>query len=68
MDTGAELRKSEYRVCVLFLKNGFFYVFILERESESTSKGREGAEGEGEADSPLSREPYMGLDSRTSGS
>ena len=34
---------------------------------ESTGRGR-GAEGEGEAGSPLSREPDVGLDPRTPGS
>jgi len=38
----------------------------LEREKESMNGG--GVEGEGEADSPLSREPDVGLDPRTLGS
>ena len=37
---------------------------MREREREHTSKGGV-AEGEGEADSPLSREPNVGLDPRT---
>ena len=45
---------------------GFFLDFIhsSEREREK-AQVRRGAEGEGEADSPLSTEPDMGLDSKT---
>ena len=46
-----------------------FYLFMCVREKEHTSVGRSkgGTEGkeEGEADSPLNREPSAGLDPRT---
>ena len=42
-------------------KKDFIY---LRGESKQARAGRE-AEGEGEADSPLSREPYSGLNLRT---
>ena len=49
----------------------FIYLFETERERERAhTRGGEwgGAEGEGEADSPLSREADVGLDPRTLGS
>ena len=42
-------------------------IYLRERERKST-RGRGGAEGEGAADFPLSREPQMELDPRTLGS
>ena len=45
----------------------FLKIFIYLRWRDSTQVGG-GAEGEGEADSPLSKEPYAGLDLRTWGS
>ena len=45
----------------------FFKDFIYLRETEH-AQAEEGAEGEGEADSPLSREPDAGLYPRTLGS
>ena len=47
-----------------FFKKDFIYVY--DRERALTSRGL--AEGEGEAGSPLSREPDVGLDPRTLGS
>ena len=47
---------------LLFFK--IFYLFIYLREREIKQEW-EGAEGEGEADSPLSSEPDAGLDIRT---
>ena len=42
---------------------------MRERDREISDMHKEGAaEGEGEADSPLSREPNVGLDPRTPGS
>ena len=54
----------------VFLKSNlaiyFFtdFIYFLERETERV-RGWGGAEGEGETDSPLSREPDAGLNSRT---
>ena len=49
--------------------NAFFkdFIYLVETKREQTHKGkREGrAEGEGEADSPLSKEPDAGLNPRT---
>ena len=42
-----------------------FYLFDTERDRQ---RAQAGGVGEGEAGSPLSREPNMGLDSRTPGS
>ena len=39
-----------------------YLIYLTEREKERAQAGRE---GEGEADSPLSREPDLGLDPRT---
>ena len=47
----------------LFFKKNI-YLFIWERGRERAQVG-EGAEGEGEADFPLSREPDAGLDPKT---
>jgi len=46
----------------------FFKDFIYSFDRESTQEAGRTAEGEGEAGSPLSREPYAGLDPRTLGS
>ena len=45
----------------------FLRFYLFERERESRQAG-EAAEGEGEAGSPLSREPDVGLDPTTLGS
>ena len=44
------------------------YVFERERASERHTQAGEEAEEEGEADSPLSRKPDMGLNPKTLGS
>ena len=52
---------------VLFMapkKLSFIFYYLFEREQERDG----GQQGEGEADSPLSREPYVGLDPMTPGS
>lgn len=41
------------------------FIFLLDTEREQAKAGEHQEEGEGEADSLLSREPYMELDSRT---
>ena len=46
----------------LFLKILFIYLREIEKR-----RGEQGEEGEGEAESPLSREPDAGLDPRTLG-
>jgi len=46
----------------LFFKD-FIYLFEREHEKRGDSEGE--AEEEGEADSPLSKEPNVGLDPRT---
>ena len=51
-------------IFILFFKD---FIYLRERATESTQIGGE-AEGEGEADSTLSWEPYTGLDARTLGS
>ena len=46
----------------------FYYLFEREKARESMGRGGQGwAEGEGEAESLLSREPDSGLDPRTLG-
>jgi len=42
----------------------FKRLYLREKERASTSRGEEGG-AEGEADSPLSREPHVGLDPGT---
>ena len=49
---------------ISFLKKDFIYLFNTDRKGERTQVGG-AAEGEGEADSPLSKEPDVGLDPRT---
>lgn len=49
----------------------FYFVYLTEKETESTQEctGRGGgAEGQGEGDSLLRREPHMGLDPGMPGS
>ena len=46
---------------------GFERFYLFEREREKENKWVGEAEREGEADSPLSREPKAGLDPRISG-
>ena len=41
------------------------FIYLFDRERESTSRGEQQAEGRIEAGSPLSREPDAGLDPRT---
>ena len=50
-----------------FLKKGYIYLFEREKEREREI-AQPGGGAEGEADSPLSREPDVGLGPRTSGS
>ena len=50
---------------ILLLKILFFCLRERERVRDGEHEWVGMAEGEGEADSSLSREPYMGLDSRT---
>lgn len=57
--------KSITYPCDLFFKD--FYVFIYLRERDRGSEREHEWGGEGEADSPLSREPHMGLDPMTPG-
>ena len=45
-----------------FLKILFFFIYLTERDHKQAERQ---AEGEGEAGSPLSREPDSGLDPRT---
>ena len=52
---------------VLFLKILFIYFRQRHKKKESISKMGGEAKGEGQADSPLSREPNAGLDPRTLG-
>jgi len=49
----------------LFFKD---FIYLFARERERTSRAEGGTEGEGEAGSPLSREPHAGADPRTLGS
>lgn len=51
------------QISALFLKKN--YLFTWERETEREHEQWGGAEGEGEEDFPLSREPHMGLDPKT---
>jgi len=60
------LLTGAYVLFIYFLKR-FIYLFGTEREIEH-KQGEQQAEGEGEAGSLLSREPYVGLDPRTLGS
>jgi len=60
---------------LIFFFEDFIYVFDTQREGERDSKrqrehkyGKRQAEGKGEAGSPLSGKPCMGLHSRTPGS
>ena len=46
----------------------FIYLFERNREKEGVSESMSRGKAEGEADSPLSREPDIGLDPRTLGS
>ena len=47
----------------------FYFIYLTGRERASEHKqGEQQSEGEGEAGSPLSREPDMELDPRTPGS
>ena len=55
---------GSFLLLLLFLR---FYLFERQRVSDREG-ARRGAEEEGEADSPTSREPDMGLDHRTPGS
>lgn len=56
---------SEFSLCILtFFLFIFFKDFYL-RERETEHKHWGGTEGEGEAGSPLGREPKVGLDPRT---
>ena len=48
----------------LFLKD-FIYLFETRQESEHEQGGGAKGEREGEADSPLSRDPDLGLNPRT---
>ena len=67
INRGSLVRKADF-----FFFKDFIYLFQRKRERKyegeraTTSKGR--TEGEGEADSPLSREPNVELDPRTPGS
>ena len=56
----------ENSLCLFVCFKDFIYFF--DRERESAQAGERQAEGEGEADSPLSREPNARLDPRTLGS
>ena len=52
-----------------FIKISFIYLTVRERERErEQAGGAAGAEREGEASSPLSREPNTELDPKTPGS
>ena len=55
-----------YRISVYFFKIFKDFTYLFERKS--THKLQGGAEGEGKAGFPLSREPDVGLDPRTLGS
>ena len=59
------ISKSMIAIGGHFLKR--FYLFI-EGETEKKHELGEEAEGEGEADSPLSKKPNVGLHPRTPGS
>ena len=63
-----ELHQPEDRMCIIYYYFFRLYSFIWEWERESMfiRAWWGGAEGEGEADSPLNREPNTGLDPRTS--
>ena len=65
MKLGSESYLFRFHNCVF---NDFIYLF--DRERESTSWGEQRAEEEGKAapPQPLSREPTSGLDPRTLGS
>ena len=60
---------STVNICQLslFFFKVFIYSFDREREKECTEAG-EAVEGEGEAGSPLSQEPDVGLNPKTQGS
>ena len=58
-----ETHKSN-RIVFFFLR--LYLIYLLERVRERMNGG--GPEGDGEADSLLSREPDVGLDPRTPGS
>jgi len=52
----------------VFLIFFFKRFYLLDREREHEQGGRAEAEGKGEAESPPTREPDVGLDLRTLGS
>ena len=56
---------SRFSISFFFPK--IFFIYLRERESVH-KQGEQQAEGEGEAGSPLGREPNAGLDPRTPGS
>ena len=54
---------------VVIKKKILFIIYLRERAHKQGKSGKpKGAEGEGEAGSPLSREPSVGLHPRTLGS
>ena len=60
--------RSGVSLSLSLFKNLFYFIYLRKTKRERTQPGREEAEEEGEADSPLSREPDVGLDPKTPGS
>jgi len=60
--TGLKKKHCKVQIKLFFLK--MLFIHLRERERDRAEAGRE-AEGEREADSPLSREPDRGLDPRS---
>ena len=58
---------AHINICFFNFFKDFIYLFDTEREREKT-QGEWQAEGEGQAGSPPSREPHVGLNPRSPGS